>query len=244
MGIRKLLSLLIIFNSVWNSSYATGGFRVLPLGFTNQFSDSVDIRLISNFAKPTVAIGLDRMNTLYIGMDNPISIATSAGGDDKMVVSIKGAGGLITKTGVGRFNVRVNNLSDECIISISVGGKLVGSSQFRVRNLPPPTSTIGGFASGDSIHVNAFRAQAGIGAYLRDFSFDLSYEVVSYTLNIYNSNEETKRADCKGAMFSEEARVIINSYLKSGSTIIVERLFLKDGEGRIFKVPSLLYYIK
>ena len=40
------------------------------------------------------SIALDKMNVLYIGVDNPITIAASGGGDDKVQASITGGGGI------------------------------------------------------------------------------------------------------------------------------------------------------
>ena len=190
------------------------------------------------------SIALDKMNVLYIGVDNPVSIAASGGGDDKVQVSISGGGGSITKTGAGKYNVRVSSPTEDCIITVSVDGKVAGSSRFRVRSIPAPTGTVGGFASGDNVNAGAFRAQAGVGAYIKDFPFDIKYDVVSYSISVDNDEGDIETADVQGVYFSSRAKQIINQNAKPGRTVTIDGLRARGPDGRVFKIPSLVYYIK
>ena len=49
------------------------------------------------------SIALDKMNVLYVGVDNPVTVAASGGGDDKVGFSITGGGGTYTKAGPGKY---------------------------------------------------------------------------------------------------------------------------------------------
>ena len=82
------------------------------------------------------SIALDKMNVLYVGVDNPLSISASGGGSEKMQVSITGGGGSITSTGGGHYIARVNSVTDECYVTVSVDGRVAGKSQFRTRTIP------------------------------------------------------------------------------------------------------------
>jgi gliding motility-associated protein GldM len=190
------------------------------------------------------SIALDKMNVLYVGVDNPISVAASGGGDDKVQVSISGGGGSIQKLGAGKYNVRVSSPTDDCIITVNVDGKTAGSSRFRVRNIPAPTGTVGGFASGDNINAGAFRAQSGVGAYIKDFPFDIKYDVVSYSISIDNDEGDIETAEVQGVYFTPRAKQIINNNAKAGRTITIDGLRARGPDGRVFKIPSLVYYLK
>jgi gliding motility-associated protein GldM len=190
------------------------------------------------------SIALDKMNVLYIGVDNPISVAASGGGDDKVNVSISGGGGSLNKIGAGKYNVRVNSPTDECIISVSVDGKVAGSSRFRVRNIPAPTGTVGAFPSGETINAGAFRAQAGVGAFIRDFPFDIKYEVVGYTISLDDENGDVVSADCQGSLWSSAARRIIDANAKPQRMITIDNLRARGPDGKTFKLGSLVYYLK
>ncbi len=67
------------------------------------------------------------------------------------------------------------------IITVTVDGKVAGASQFRVRTIPEAQAYVGGQPSGDNIAAGAFKAQGGVGAGIKDFPFELSYDVVSFT---------------------------------------------------------------
>ncbi len=190
------------------------------------------------------SIALDRMNVLYIGVDNPVSIAASGGGDDKVQVSISGGSGAITKIAAGKYNVRVGSPTEDCIITVNVDGKIAGSSKFRVRNIPAPTGTIGGFQSGENVNAGAFRAQAGVGAYIKDFPFDIKYDVVNYTISVDNDEGDIETADCQGVYWSARAKQIIDRNVKAGKTVTIDGLHARGPDGRVFKVGSLVYYIK
>ncbi|RYD89458.1 MAG: gliding motility protein GldM, partial [Sphingobacteriales bacterium] len=114
------------------------------------------------------SIALDKMNVLYIGVDNPVTIAASGGGDDRIQAQIIGGGGNISKVSAGKYIVRVSSVTDNAKIQVSVDGKVAGVSEFRVRTIPTPTATVGGYASGDNVNAGTFRAQAGVGAYIKD----------------------------------------------------------------------------
>src|SRR5215207_3623626 len=91
----------------------------------------------------SASIALDKMNVLYIGVANPISVAASGGGDDRIQVSISGGGGRLEKTGAGKYNAHVSTNTDNCTITVMVDGKTAGVSQFRVRDIPDPVATVG-----------------------------------------------------------------------------------------------------
>jgi gliding motility-associated protein GldM len=143
----------------------SNGDHSIPVRITYTDQDGKQ-QVINQEVKYTVgqanaSIALDKMNVLYIGVNNPVTIAASGGGDDKVQPSITGGGGSIQKVGAGKYVVRVSSVTDDCKITVSVDGKVAGVSQFRVRTIPTPVATVGGYASGDNVAAGAFRAQAG-----------------------------------------------------------------------------------
>jgi gliding motility-associated protein GldM len=188
------------------------------------------------------SVALDKMNILYIGFENPVTVAATGGTDDKVTVSISG-GGMITKVGKGKYLVRVTTLSDNCIISVAVDGKMAGTSQFRVRNIPQPTGHIGGVVSGDSVLLNSFINQAGISAGYSGFGIDVNYSVVSHTLIINNDNN-IKTFNVQGPAFTTEVRQFLIKNLKPGSIVTVGNLLAIAPVGGSMKLLPLVYFIK
>jgi gliding motility-associated protein GldM len=203
----------------------------------------IDQKIEYTVGQANASIALDKMNVLYIGVANPISVAASGGGDDKITVNISGAGGRLEKTGPGKYNAWVNNQSDDCIITVSVDGKPSGASKFRTRMIPKPIAVVGPYNSGDNVPVNAFRAQAGVGAGVRDFPFELKYSVTRFVLSADNDEGYIDEAVCQGNTFSSAAQGIMNK-LKAGRTVTVDEIYATGPDGRSQKLPSLVFYIK
>jgi len=188
------------------------------------------------------SIALDKMNVLYIGVDNPVSISTTGGGSEVQEVSITGGNGNIKSLGGGHYIVRVNSVTDECYVAVSVKGKVAGKSQFRTRTIPRPVATVGGAESGDNMTVGQFRAQTGVGAYIKDFPFELRYTVTSFTLTADNAEGDIEEAPCTGNLWSPKAATMIKN-LAPGRTVTVDDIRAVGPDGRSQKLPSLVYYI-
>ena len=189
------------------------------------------------------SIALDKMNVLYIGVDNPVSVAAS-GGAEKLQVNISGAGGSISGSG-GHYIARVNNETDDCKITVSVEGKVAGAQVFRVRSIPTPVATVGGYSSGERISAGAFKAQTGVGAYVKDFPFELKYTVTSFSLVGDTEDGDIIEIPCTGNLWSQnpKARDLINR-LKPNSLITIEQIRALGPDGRTKSLPALLYNIK
>ena len=231
----------------WKTMASAIGTRQVPVNIQYMDQDG-NVKTISKTITYTVgqanaSIALDKMNVLYIGVDNPVSIAASGGGDDKVQVAISGGGGSINKVGAGKYTVRVNSVTDDCKITVSVDGKVAGASMFRVRTIPDPVATIGGYASGENVPAGGFKSQAGVGAYIKDFPLDLKYTVSSFSITGDTEDGDLVEAACTGNTWNPQARALI-SRLKPGATVTIDNIRAMGPDGRSRKLPSLVYYIK
>lgn len=188
------------------------------------------------------SIALDKMNVLYIGVNNPVTIAASGGGDDKTQISIAGGGGSVTKVGAGKYNVRVSSQTDDCTITVSVDGKVAGSSRFRVRGIPTPAAFVGGQPSGATVTAGALASQAGVQAGIKDFPFELTYNVVEYTVSGLDEDGNVVKASGNGAAFTDQARKVIRM-AKSGDLLQIGNIYCVGDDGVRRKLPSLVYNI-
>jgi hypothetical protein len=198
----------------------------------------------SAMAQPNIAVAVNHMNVLYVGIDNPISVAVSNSDDDKVTVAVSSGEGTVTKTGPGQYNLRVSNPKDELTLNVYADGKLAGTRGFRVRYLPSPTPTIGGRSSGDSISLGSLKHQGGVGCYVKDFPIAVRYMITGFRFNIEDEHGNSKAVFCEGAAFSAEVKQYIDAYAKAGKTIFIDYIRATDEGGRSLKLPSLVYYIK
>jgi gliding motility-associated protein GldM len=121
------------------------------------------------------AVMLDKMNVLYIGVDNPVTISSGTGWD-KTTVTMSG-GNLSGST--GKYNVRVTS---EGTASITVKTDKGSSTfPFRIKSLPPATAFCGTQKDGN-MPAASLRAMGGLRAQLENSEFDAPFKVVSYTI--------------------------------------------------------------
>jgi gliding motility-associated protein GldM len=203
-----------------------------------------DIPIPYTVGQSNASIGLDKMNVLYIGVDNPVTIAASGGGDDKVQAIISGGGGSLTRAGSGKYIARVTSQADNCTITVNIDGKVAGQQVFRVRNIPQAQCYVGGKPSGANVSAGEFKAQGGVGAGIKDFPFELSYDVVSYTFSVDTDDGDIVPVQVSGANFSPQVRNAMNSYLKAGKMVTIDDIRVKGPDGRVLPAPSLIYYIK
>jgi gliding motility-associated protein GldM len=230
------------------SSLPGGGLgpHTIPveITYTNQANGQVerlhyDVKYIVGSSNTSIA--LPEMNVLYQGWDNKVQIAASGAGDDRVNASI--TGGTLTKQGGGSYIARVNNGVQEATITVVVDGKTMGSQTFRVRRIPDPVATVGGVMSNENMPAGQFKAQGGVGAFIKDFPLDLKYTVTSFTLTADDENGDVVEAPCQGNTWSPKALSVIRG-LTGGRTVTIDnvRVLCPDGQNR--KIPGLVYYIK
>ena len=188
------------------------------------------------------SVALEEMNVLYIGWSNKVRIAASGAGDEKLQVSISGGGGSISKTGAGTYIASVTSPTNDCKINVTVDGK-TSSFPFRVRNIPDPVATIGGVMSNDNMSAGQAKAQTGVGAFIKDFPLDIKYQVVSYTIGADNADGDIIEASVQGNMFNGPALNIMKG-LSAGRTLSVDNVRAQGPDGKVRKIPGLIYYIK
>lgn len=243
---KKALSLVNIFNNYKPDTMNPRKLQLKPAATMLALLSAVLLASpMLTRAQTNIAIAPTKLNVFYIGVDNPVAIAASGAADDKVTVTINGGGGTVTKTGAGKYNVRVTQVANDCVLSVFVDGKLAGTSDFRVRIIPAPFATVGGYQSGTNIPASVFMAQPGVSISLKDFPFEIQYEeIIGFTFTTDKDNGELITAECQGAAFSPAVKTIISQYVKSGRMVTIDNIRVKDPSGKERKVPSLVYYIK
>jgi gliding motility-associated protein GldM len=217
--------------------------RISYFNQTSGKQEEVNYNVQYTVGSSNTSIALDEMNVLYIGYDNKVTVAASGAGDDRVSVSISGGGGSIAKQGGGKYIAKVNAVDDNTVITVSVDGKVLGSQAFRVRTIPDPVATVGGVMSNENMTAGQFKAQTGVGAYIKDFPLKLQYTVVSFTLTADDADGQIDEAPCTGNTWSPKALNMIRN-LGPNRTVTVDQIRAMGPDGRVRKIPGLTYYIK
>src|SRR6185437_10088090 len=122
----------------------------------------------------------DKMNVLYIGVPNPVSISAPGIAKENLRVSIS-PGSISGKD--GHYTATVSSIGTA---TVTVSGELtkgktsvLGSTLFRVKRIPDPKPQFAGKSGGNTSAAN-IRAQDRIFAKLDNFDFDAKFNVTRF----------------------------------------------------------------
>jgi len=196
-------------------------------------------------ARPAAVVSPDKMNVLYVGVDNPVSISAPGVVPENLVPSISG-GGTISGS-KGKYIVRVN--SPGMNVNIDVRGKsadgkgsqLLGTSLFRVKAVPDPQATIGGLTPG-TVSVSQFKAQGGMIANLKDFDFDMRFDVISFRMLYFAARKDVEPFANTGAIYNAKLQQIIRN-AKAGDRFIFDEVKVVGPDKITRKLPPAVYSI-
>jgi gliding motility-associated protein GldM len=167
-------------------------------------------------AKPSTVISADKMNVLYIGVDNPMSISVPGVANENVTATITGAGGTLVKdpkAGAGKYIARVTT-QGEAIISVTakMDGKNIpmGQMKYRVKRVPDPVAMIANMKGG-KINKNVLAAQAAIIPVMENFDFDLFFKVKSFKVTIVRKGKDPVELSSESNLLTPQMKEIINS---------------------------------
>lgn len=179
------------------------------------------------------SLQLDKMNVMYIGVKNPVTISASGYNLNDVTWNMPGA--KITPTGPGKYDVEVstpnyNGVEYTVSAKNKAGGTVqVAGGKIRVRNIPAPVVKLGSIEGSGSIGTGELRAQSGIAAVMDNFEFDIKYLVTSYDLQLFAKGTDVlQRARGTNPLFDRDAevRALINK-AKPGDRLIFENIKVK-----------------
>lgn len=134
--------------------------------------------------KPNSAtISADKMNVVYRGVSNPMTISFAGVTDNNVSAS---APGLSKASGVGKY---VMNPGAGREVSINVSGTLPDGTKvsdratFRIKDIPAPTGTIRGEDGSVQMQRNSLEIST-VGAKLDDFDFDLPLSISGFKFKV------------------------------------------------------------
>lgn len=133
--------------------------------------------------KPNSAtISADKMNVVYRGVSNPISVSFAGISDKDVNASAPG----LSKVGNGKYVMNPQG-GNEVVINVTAklpnGQPVSDRKVFRIKGIPGPTGTIRGemgIVKGPKSNLEI----ATIGAKLEDFDFDVNLDVVGFNLKV------------------------------------------------------------
>ncbi len=194
--------------------------------------------------KPLAVISATKMNVVYIGLDNPISVSVPGYSANQVQVSC-GPGGTLSKgPQAGTYLLRVTGSSREVEISASVKDskgvtKKMGIQNYRVRPIPKPTPMLGSIESSGPVSAGVVKSAGFVFTTLKDFAF----EGVKFTPTEYYIVYQPKKGDARaekgtGSAITPAIRSILNN-VRTGDRITLAQIKAVGPAGPVI-IPSAL----
>ena len=185
-------------------------------------------------------ISADKMNVLYRGVSNPLSISIPGVPDNKISVSAPG----IRKVKPGKYIIDVTGYKGKTVAikvkGIANGKPVSDSKTFRVKNIPPPLGTVRGETGMIKMPKRNLEVST-IGATLPDFDFDIKLGVRSFDFKV--PGQPTLRVN--GTRLNSKAKSLLRR-VKRGQTVQIYNInaYLKGKSGyKIKKVAPVIVEI-
>jgi len=194
-------------------------------------------------SKPSATVSPTKMNILYVGLANPVSVSVPGFSSRDIQVTIKN--GRIEQTANG-YLVHPDKAGVNAVISVNAMvdkvSKFMGSMEFRVKNVPDPVATISGIKGG-LITKAELMNEDGIFADIPGFDFEMKFQVLSFVVNVGGSGGFEERKATKGNLFTSENKAIFKN-LNRGQRIYFDDIVVKGDDGVTRTLPAISLKIK
>lgn len=194
--------------------------------------------------QPSVTVSADKMNLFYIGVDNPVSLSVPGVATENIRPSISSGATLTPRGGTG-YTVRVSPGTTEVRITVNAviegSSRSMGTSVFRVRNVPDPVAYIGGRREG-RISREELALAGAIIPRLENFEFDMNFEIANFTMATQIAGD-FRTFQGGGNRFSQEMMQVINNASR-GQRVIFENITTRPGpDGRTRTLSPISFTI-
>lgn len=181
-------------------------------------------------ARPSAVVSPDKMNVLYIGVPNPISVSAPGIAKEKLRVSI--SSGSVSGS-AGHYTANVSSIGNA---TVTVSGEVspgkvqtLGSTLFRVKRIPDPKATFAGKSGGKTSAAN-LRAQDRVFARLEGFEFDAKFNVTRFGLTIIRPRQDAITYTTTGGELSGPMRSAMSG-VTPGTTVVFQDIIAVGPDG-------------
>jgi len=175
--------------------------------------------------KSGVVVSPTKMNVLYRGVKNPVSISVPGVAPENVKASL--TGGTLSpdnQAGKGNFIAEVKGGSEAIVkVTAQIDGKArpMGDFKFRVKDVPPPVATIAGVEEG-LVSPNRLAAAPTVIPKMKNFDFELFFQVQKFDL-VYQVGTDLITKQVVGSRIPDGELDQIKR-LRPGSRVYIENI--------------------
>jgi len=194
-------------------------------------------------AKPSAVVSPEKMNVLYIGVQNPLSVSAPGVSLDDINVTLSGGGSLSKTSNKGHYEAKV---STPGTVKVTITGVVekgkpaitLGTSEFRVKRIPDPIAQFAGKNSGSTSAVN-LRSQNTVFAHLDNFEFEAKFTVTHFSLFIQKPRQDVQIFKTSGANLSAEMQKAMAG-IGPGTKVFFDDITAVGPDGSARPIPGII----
>lgn len=190
-------------------------------------------------ARPALTVSADKMNVVYLGLENPISVSVPGVPNEKLTVSASNA--VLKNNGSGKFIMDVKSGPQvDVTVAATMGNgekRNMGVMTFRVKRIPKPVAKIADITDEGLMTKGNFQGQKFIYAYYENFDFSATCKVVSFEMSYFSKGLYFNEV-VKGNQITEALHTIYNKQARF-SKIRFENIKAVGPDGAIVKLSPL-----
>ncbi|MBC8756780.1 gliding motility protein GldM [Kordia sp. YSTF-M3] len=202
--------------------------------------EELPIPFVGNYVvvpRPNSAtISADKMNVVYRGVDNPMTISFAGVSDNKVSATAPG----LNKVSTGKYNMKPQG-GAKVTISVSAtlddGTRVGDNKEFRIKEIPAPTGYFRGVAGSTKMSKSGVE-KGTVQAKLDDFDFDLPLRVTQFDFKVPGQPTIT----VNGSKLDSRAKSALNR-AKRGQTVQILNIKAKSSGPLIKRVAPVIIEI-
>ncbi|HYF33468.1 MAG TPA: gliding motility protein GldM [Chitinophagaceae bacterium] len=185
------------------------------------------------------SVFLKKMNVMYVGVDNPMTISGGSVGREKVKVVFPG--GTISNAGGDEWIAKPSTTGMSEIQVIADGKPY--KFPMRLKLLPNPAGFVGR-SKGGRISAADFKAQGGLLARLEDSEFEAGFRVVGYVLAASGGAfPNYQQANNEGNRWTGAAKAIVDK-ATPGTTIFFDQIRVVGPDGRNREITPMVFQLQ
>jgi hypothetical protein len=199
----------------------------------------------------TVSINAEKMNFIYMGVDNPITVIASGISSNDLDVSVSGMGDTEIYPGSrsSAYIVKPKSVTEKgaycnIVVKNKKTGKNLGSFQLQVKKLPNPDIRLSNNKSGGTLTAAEMKLQSGLMAIWNSSDFDARCVVTGFSLQKISDGKAHTEIKAEGGKFYGEVLESVKAAKQGDIYLFKDVLSRCPGDADNREMGSLIFEVK
>ncbi len=199
-------------------------------------------------AKPASVVSADKMNVLYIGVENPMSISVPGVADANVTATVSGGGATLVRDPKGGSSKYIAKATTQGEATISITAKLdgkavpMGQFKYRVKRVPDPVAMVNG-KKGGPINKAELAAATSVNSIMENFDFELYFRVTKFRMTLIKKGRDPIELDSDGNLITAQMKQAISGS-GPGSKVYFEYIKASGPDGTTRSLSSVNFVLQ